>query len=115
MSLLTPEALDFRGGEPADAAVRERFAHVVELERLDDRNDVLHDFSSVSEMLCADGGDSRVLDPLLSKRRAKTPYSPMGEEIRQMEPQRGQKRVEIRLKTAAEVFLSDSGCRHAPF
>ena len=43
MSLLTPEALDFRGGEPADAAVRERFAHVVELERLDDGNNQLHD------------------------------------------------------------------------
>ena len=104
MSLLAPEALDFRGGEAADAAVRERFAHVVELERLDDRNDVLHGFSSVSEMLCADGGESRVLDPFLSKRRAKGPYSSMGDEIRQMEPQRGLKREEIRLKTAAEAF-----------
>jgi len=80
MSLLAPEALDFRGGEAADAAVRERFA------------------------LCADGGESRVLDPFLSKRRAKGPYSSMGDEIRQMEPQRGLKREEVRLKTAAEAF-----------
>ena len=69
----------------------------------------------MSEMLCADGGESRVLDPLLSKRRAKGPYSSMGDEIRQMEPQRGLKHEEIRLKAAAEALLNDSGCRYAPF
>src|ERR1022692_185881 len=43
---LAPEALHFRNGQTGDANLGKRFAHFVELERLDDCFDFLHDHSS---------------------------------------------------------------------
>src|SRR2546425_10476519 len=48
MALLAAEALDFRHRKTADADLGERLAHLVELERLDDRFDFFHCCSSVS-------------------------------------------------------------------
>src|SRR6185312_10931618 len=42
VALLAAEALDLGHGEPGDAELRQRLAHLVELERLDDRFDLLH-------------------------------------------------------------------------
>src|SRR5215475_2198837 len=42
VSLLASVALDFADGQTADAETTERLAHVVKLERLDDRNDQFH-------------------------------------------------------------------------
>jgi hypothetical protein len=42
MALLAPEALDLGDGQAGDTHFRERFAHFVEFERLDDGFDFLH-------------------------------------------------------------------------
>ena len=42
VALLAAEALDFGHGEAGDADLRQRFAHLVELERLDDGFDFFH-------------------------------------------------------------------------
>ena len=42
MALLAAEALDLGDGEAGDADLRQRLAHLVELERLDDRFDFFH-------------------------------------------------------------------------
>ena len=42
MALLPAEALDFDDGDPATPDLVEGVLHVVELERLDDRLDLLH-------------------------------------------------------------------------
>src|SRR6266536_476971 len=42
MALLAAETLNLRHREPADADIGERFAHLVELERLDDGFDFFH-------------------------------------------------------------------------
>ena len=42
VALLAAEALDLGDGEAGDADLGQRFAHFVELERLDDRFDLLH-------------------------------------------------------------------------
>src|SRR6266536_2623745 len=48
MALLAAETLNLRHREPADADIGERFAHLVELERLDDGFDFFHCRSFVS-------------------------------------------------------------------
>ena len=45
VALLAAEALHLGDGEPGDADLGERLAHFVELERLDDGFDLLHDRS----------------------------------------------------------------------
>ena len=57
MALLTPVALDFGDGQALDADGGERFAHLVELERLDDCH---HDFHKVSPFAVA--GPPRLRD-----------------------------------------------------
>ena len=42
VTLLAPEALDLGDGEPGHADLGQRLAYLVELERLDDRFDLLH-------------------------------------------------------------------------
>ncbi len=42
VALLAPESLHLRDGESGDADLRQRFADLVQLERLDDRFDFLH-------------------------------------------------------------------------
>src|SRR5205085_11192825 len=42
VTLLPPEALPFRHGEPGDADLRQCLAHFVELERFDDGFDLFH-------------------------------------------------------------------------
>src|SRR5690606_37331747 len=48
MPLLAAEALDLGGGDAGHADLRQRLAHVVELERLDDGHDHLHRTASLS-------------------------------------------------------------------
>jgi len=47
VALLAAEALDLDHGDPGNADVVKRVLHVVELEGLDDRFDLLHAFAPV--------------------------------------------------------------------
>jgi hypothetical protein len=55
VALLAAEALDLGGGDAGHAGLGQRLAHVIELERLDDGHDHLHERISRSNVVCPEG------------------------------------------------------------